>query len=436
MTEDPNAPMDKVIDDELGHSSQASQQPRGSPQPLLQQLKQQDNIDHEYSLADPYRQAKSTDHAASNFRAPASQQLGGERSNLIDQSAVHVEEISTSESPLGSQYNGLYKAQNLLSGLDILSHVTTAFEQSIYQTCSHRSNGGCAVDTRLPPTNPENSNITSMDNYPSTSNASELPQKTATTQFRIFNHPHFPPSTEVYRESHNPEGSSERIHPDSMDRAHDTEKRGQNGEGSNSPLSAESTNSYQTDTGDQFYESHHGYQEQAISTTLPEHHPEDSTIIPAPEQPTTSSEQPEPEQSENTVVLPHDGYYPTSLHVDSEISDTDSAIGSDIQSSTVSLRSSLYESIIENGRTYHKYKEGQYYLPNDDAEQDRLNLQHHLWTLTLDGRLHLAPIENPQRVLDVGTGTGLWALEYAERYPSAIVIGTGRYPETPAVHQV
>ncbi|KAG9237014.1 S-adenosyl-L-methionine-dependent methyltransferase [Amylocarpus encephaloides] len=90
----------------------------------------------------------------------------------------------------------------------------------------------------------------------------------------------------------------------------------------------------------------------------------------------------------------------------------------------MSLRSSLYESMIENGRSYHKYKEGQYYLPNDDIEQDRLNLQHHLWTLTLDGRLHLAPVAVPQRVLDIGTGTGLWALEYAERHPSALVIGT------------
>jgi len=36
--------------------------------------------------------------------------------------------------------------------------------------------------------------------------------------------------------------------------------------------------------------------------------------------------------------------------------------------------------------------------------------RHHLWLLTLKDRLFLAPIENPQAILDVGTGTGLWAM--------------------------
>ena len=36
--------------------------------------------------------------------------------------------------------------------------------------------------------------------------------------------------------------------------------------------------------------------------------------------------------------------------------------------------------------------------------------RHHLWLLTLDDKLFLAPIENPEMILDVGTGTGLWAV--------------------------
>lgn len=40
---------------------------------------------------------------------------------------------------------------------------------------------------------------------------------------------------------------------------------------------------------------------------------------------------------------------------------------------------------------------------------------HHIYSLLLRGGLYLAPIgDNPQRVLDLGTGTGIWALDFAE----------------------
>ncbi|KAH8655276.1 S-adenosyl-L-methionine-dependent methyltransferase [Xylariales sp. PMI_506] len=79
----------------------------------------------------------------------------------------------------------------------------------------------------------------------------------------------------------------------------------------------------------------------------------------------------------------------------------------------------------DSGRLYHGYKDGKYFLPNDAAEQDRLDFQHHLISLLLDGWLHLAPMERvPRFVHDVATGTGLWAIEFAERYPSSFVIGT------------
>lgn len=42
-----------------------------------------------------------------------------------------------------------------------------------------------------------------------------------------------------------------------------------------------------------------------------------------------------------------------------------------------------------------------------------LDLQHHLYRLTLDEKLYLAPIkDDAQDVLDIGTGTGLWAIEF------------------------
>jgi ubiquinone/menaquinone biosynthesis C-methylase UbiE len=41
------------------------------------------------------------------------------------------------------------------------------------------------------------------------------------------------------------------------------------------------------------------------------------------------------------------------------------------------------------------------------------DLQHNLWLLTLRGALCLSPKEaSAKRVLDAGTGTGIWATEY------------------------
>lgn len=48
-------------------------------------------------------------------------------------------------------------------------------------------------------------------------------------------------------------------------------------------------------------------------------------------------------------------------------------------------------------------------------ENDRLDLYHHIQTLSLSGELHLAPIgDNPQRILDVGTGTGMYDIPQCE----------------------
>ncbi|CAF3596232.1 unnamed protein product [Fusarium graminearum] len=95
----------------------------------------------------------------------------------------------------------------------------------------------------------------------------------------------------------------------------------------------------------------------------------------------------------------------------------------DNSSSTDSLRDSIFDFRRENGRTYHKYKEGKYNLPNDTEELQRLDLQHNLMLLTLDNKLGLSPPCRPdskvKRVLDVGTGTGIWATDFGDEHPEA-----------------
>jgi hypothetical protein len=55
-------------------------------------------------------------------------------------------------------------------------------------------------------------------------------------------------------------------------------------------------------------------------------------------------------------------------------------------------------------------KDGKYQYPNDETENDRLDLQHHLFSLTFDRKLFIAPIPKEKRlhrVLDIGIGTGI-----------------------------
>ncbi|KAJ1717572.1 S-adenosyl-L-methionine-dependent methyltransferase [Aspergillus flavus] len=105
----------------------------------------------------------------------------------------------------------------------------------------------------------------------------------------------------------------------------------------------------------------------------------------------------------------------------------------DSQSELTSLRSSITNYYYENGRRYHAYHAGAYWGPNEDKAQESMQIGHEVYRLLLSGRLYLAPIaDKPQNVLDVGTGTGLWAIEFGDMHPSAKVIGTDLSPIQPS----
>ncbi|KAJ5122112.1 hypothetical protein N7448_003242 [Penicillium atrosanguineum] len=120
--------------------------------------------------------------------------------------------------------------------------------------------------------------------------------------------------------------------------------------------------------------------------------------------------------------------------IEPDLSDNDSSYpgSGDSTTYTESLTSSALNYQYENGRRYHSYHEGEYFLPNDEQEQDRLDLSHHIYLMLLKGVLQLAPAKKSGRVLDIGTGTGIWAIEFADENPEAEVIGIDLSPIQPS----
>ncbi|CZR49937.1 uncharacterized protein FPRO_16142 [Fusarium proliferatum ET1] len=105
-----------------------------------------------------------------------------------------------------------------------------------------------------------------------------------------------------------------------------------------------------------------------------------------------------------------------------EDSGVDEAI--DDASSTQSISSSIFQYRVENGRTYAIFGSGEYLLPNDDDEQERLG----------EFSLYQTPPRNWKRILDVGTGTGIWAMDVADEHPEAEVLGVDLSPIQPSMY--
>ncbi|GAW25906.1 putative methyltransferase domain-containing protein [Rosellinia necatrix] len=119
--------------------------------------------------------------------------------------------------------------------------------------------------------------------------------------------------------------------------------------------------------------------------------------------------------------------------VDDEGEFSPSDYDDDSMTDSSSMGSSIYQHSFQNGRRYHKYRHGKYPIPNDEHEQNREDMLHAMMLEGTNGRRFFAPISsNPLKILDLGTGTGIWAIEMADMYPSADVLGTDLSPIQPS----
>ncbi|KAK1638620.1 methyltransferase domain-containing protein [Colletotrichum phormii] len=100
---------------------------------------------------------------------------------------------------------------------------------------------------------------------------------------------------------------------------------------------------------------------------------------------------------------------------------------------SASLSSSVVNYPVEYGRRYHAFRPGSYAFPNDELEMERMDVAHALMVKSIGNRLFLAPLREAtlHRVLDIGTGTGIWSVEMGDIFGNAEIIGNDLSPIQP-----
>ncbi|EFW98908.1 sam dependent methyltransferase [Grosmannia clavigera kw1407] len=145
---------------------------------------------------------------------------------------------------------------------------------------------------------------------------------------------------------------------------------------------------------------------------------------------------PSPNQAASSPVAPQTLLIEEELGagaIEVDNNDGDSAYAPTLVTDTTSLRSSIMHYKWEYGRRFHALDDGTYWAANDERQQNAEDLVHEMYRNILDEELTLAPIpDNIQKVLDIGCGTGIWAIDFADLHPSAEVIGVDLSPIQPA----
>lgn len=145
------------------------------------------------------------------------------------------------------------------------------------------------------------------------------------------------------------------------------------------------------------------------------------------------ADQPQSEPQSDILPATHWAQLPLDAEGPQDDGDDDSAFG-DTASSTASLSESILEYRNILGRTFHSnVGVAESWIPNDEQQQESMDIHHHMCTLALKDKLFLAPLKpDIQKVVDIGTGTGIWAIDFAEQFPGAEVTGTDLSPIQPS----
>ncbi|TID01475.1 Secondary metabolism regulator LAE1 [Colletotrichum higginsianum] len=141
---------------------------------------------------------------------------------------------------------------------------------------------------------------------------------------------------------------------------------------------------------------------------------------------TTAAQPSDPPAASPNASTPGAAANNTVLEVDEgETTDGASTIDERITNYTASLSSSVVDYPVEYGRRYHAFRPGSYIMPNDEFEAERLDMAHAMMVRAIGNRLFLAPIEKGKvhEILDIGTGTGIWAVEMGDIFENAEVTG-------------
>ncbi|KAK4238335.1 Phosphoethanolamine N-methyltransferase [Achaetomium macrosporum] len=119
----------------------------------------------------------------------------------------------------------------------------------------------------------------------------------------------------------------------------------------------------------------------------------------------------------------------------SEQQATPFSFDSDMSKYPASMTSSVRDHVYEGGLRYHAYRAGKYAFPNDEVEQNRDDMKHTMTLMLCQGAYFYAPVEDVldegAEVLDLGTGTGIWAMELGDRYPNTTITGIDLSPIQP-----